>query len=161
MEKHIGGPYRFHLRSCDVYPHPHYYPACASLLLPTQHVSTPGIPDHHYPFRRAQSGPPPRRLTPLHLPTGEVVIAACARSPPLGCRLRPPGGASCIPTVVPRSVPQKPPHPEVPQVVNIAIVVAERRPLRKREEAAVKHIHNHHTPAEFTHAEATMVVPAS
>jgi hypothetical protein len=43
-------------------------------------------------------------------------------------------------------------------LVNIVVV---ERPLREREEAAAKHIHNHHTLAEFTHAEAMMVVLAS
>uniref|UniRef100_A0A0E0BE44 Replication factor C C-terminal domain-containing protein n=1 Tax=Oryza glumipatula TaxID=40148 RepID=A0A0E0BE44_9ORYZ len=53
------------------------------------------------------------------------------------------------PRTAPSSVPhQPPPRREAPQPQVANAAVAERRPLREREEAAAKRIHDHHTPAE-------------
>ncbi|KAF0930660.1 hypothetical protein E2562_034192 [Oryza meyeriana var. granulata] len=75
--------------------------------------------------------------------------AACI--PRSGAALARPRTPTSTPAHDPRSAPQQPPRRETPpQEVNVA--VAERRPLREREEAAAKHIHD--AQAESKHEDA-------
>ncbi|XP_040383874.1 replication factor C subunit 3-like isoform X2 [Oryza brachyantha] len=62
-------------------------------------------------------------------------------------------GAALSRPRTPRSTPPHSPRREGPQVANVAVAVAERRPLREREEAATKRIHD--APAESKHESVT------